>query len=1253
MNFFQNSVLNKHLKAQDLKAIKKAFEEFSTYFHNPEIQQNIREAKEEQFQEGFLRELFVNILGYTLNPSPNFNLTTEYKNVKDSKKADGAILLYKQLALEHAPTPVAQVIAVIELKGTETTDLNRIEAQAFGYKNNQPECTYVITSNFEKLRFYIDNAIEHIEFNLFTLTEKEFELLWLCLAFVNIEKNLPKRIKDESVSQEDVITKSLYNDYSLFKRELHQNLVALNPDYDPLTLFKKSQKLLDRFLFLFFAEDRQLLPPNSVRLILDDWRDLQDRDVQIPLYDRFKKYFEYLNTGFKGKRYDVFAYNGGLFKTDELLDALKIDDELLYRHAMKLSTYDFVSEVDVNILGHIFENSLNELDEIKAQLEGQQVDKAKSKRKKDGVFYTPKYITKYIVDNTVGKLCTEKKAELELIEEEYTTDRKRTKKTIQPLFDKLTAYRTWLLQLTICDPACGSGAFLNQALDFLINEHKYIDELQAKLFGDAMVLSDFEKNILENNLFGVDLNEESVEIAKLSLWLRTAQLNRKLNDLNNNIKCGNSLIDDPAVAGDKAFNWQEEFPTVFPEKAKRAWHITTATHNSRYSQRMIDYHVQVGDPVWLSEKEEIIVTETIAKIVIEDKLNVMAYNICGDHMHIVMACEEEELPSIMQKIKSMSARACNIAMGRTIPNENNTSAMEHAPSLNGKRGTTQFHLWTQKFGSKEIVTEEQLNNTIAYVQNNRVKHQLTSQHIDNNNSCGACSTAVDDTYADNNGVCSNTHAGNSANSAIPSNGDGACSIAISTAINTAINTAIDTIAATFISSVSHALRTEYKGGFDVVIGNPPYGAELNNQDKDKLISNYSCFKGNFDIYSAFIQLAFRLNRTNGFWGFINPVSWQSGESYFSLRQYLVENGKLEIGIKLPYDVFADAYVDTGIYIIRNCKSDSYFSSVFEFPVKSKFYGDINTEIQMKKLPSEYWLKLDSLKIVLNPAFYELLPKIFDQTIPLATITNSIRGILPNDDDVHKIKKPDDKLFFVGGLYRYTYSKDFEGVNYGEHLKEKPKDYSYFQGERILIRRLINRQFRVMAAFANNEFVNKKDLYNLKIDDHNFDLKYLLAIINSKLISFLKIKGSTNATKDDFGQLTLSDIRQIPIKPITFIAQQPFNEMVNRLMEKIVEYQFVQHQLSDLIKEKFDIPKLTSKLQIWNDLEFGEFLNELKKAKVQLNLSSVAEWMHYFNEQKQFALAIKSEIDKTDKEIDRMVYELYGLTEEEIGIVEKA
>lgn len=566
MAFFQNSVINKYIANLDKQTLHSAYAKFRAHFHNATIQDNIRGSKEEQYQGEFLIDLFVNVLGYTKNPTPNFNLTTEYKNVKDSKKADGAIIINEI------------VKAVIELKGTNTTDLNKIEVQAFGYKNNQPECEYVITSNFEKLRFYVDNAIEYLEFNLFTLSEKEFELLYICLSYDSIAKGLPKQIKDESVSQEALITKKLYQDYSVFKSELYHSLVKLNPQYEPLELFKKSQKLLDRFLFIFFAEDRALLPTNLIFRINKEWQQLREMRIEVSLYDRYKIYFNDLDQGAKvslpafsqtatkqKEEFQIYAYNGGLFKTDELLNDIKIDDALLFSHTVKLSNYDFASEVDVNVLGHIFENSLNDVDEIKAQLEGQEVDKTKTKRKKDGVFYTPKYITKYIVDNTVGKLCIEKKEELKINEDDYKIDKKRTTKAKQILLDNLEAYRTWLLQLTICDPACGSGAFLNQALDFLITEHAYIDELQAKVLNVPMVLSDIEGSILENNLFGVDINEESVEIAKLSLWLRTAQPNRKLNDLNSNIKCGNSLIDDIEVAGDKAFNWENEFKQVFSQ----------------------------------------------------------------------------------------------------------------------------------------------------------------------------------------------------------------------------------------------------------------------------------------------------------------------------------------------------------------------------------------------------------------------------------------------------------------------------------------------------------------------------------------------------------------------------------------------------------------------------------------------------------------------------------------------------------------
>lgn len=130
MAIFQSSVLKKHLKQLNVDAAGKAYKKYIDYFHNTEIQQNIRESKEEQYQAKFLDELFVNVLGYTMNPQPNFNLTTEFKNVKNSRKAVGAIL--------HKD----EAIAVIELKSTKTKDLESIRQQVFDYKANQPGCVY-------------------------------------------------------------------------------------------------------------------------------------------------------------------------------------------------------------------------------------------------------------------------------------------------------------------------------------------------------------------------------------------------------------------------------------------------------------------------------------------------------------------------------------------------------------------------------------------------------------------------------------------------------------------------------------------------------------------------------------------------------------------------------------------------------------------------------------------------------------------------------------------------------------------------------------------------------------------------------------------------------------------------------------------------------------------------------------------------------------------------------------------------------
>jgi hypothetical protein len=123
----------------------------------------------------------------------------------------------------------------------------------------------------------------------------------------------------------------------------------------------------------------------------------------------------------------------------------------------------------------------------------------------------------------------------------------------------------------VIDPACGSGAFLIAAFDYLMREYERVNQAIAalELQGDGSAefvgqrsLFDLNKTILNSNLYGVDLSPESVEITKLSLWLKTAEAGQTLTYLDDNIKVGNSIVDDSSVA-ERAFNWQAEFPGVF------------------------------------------------------------------------------------------------------------------------------------------------------------------------------------------------------------------------------------------------------------------------------------------------------------------------------------------------------------------------------------------------------------------------------------------------------------------------------------------------------------------------------------------------------------------------------------------------------------------------------------------------------------------------------------------------------------------
>lgn len=540
MAFFIKSVTDEYLKKLDESKVKAAFEVLKIQFSESR-QRRILTTNEIGFQAEFVEKLFDKVLGYIRFDEDNWNIKREHNSETSNERADAAIMI---------DSDESKTLAIIELKSTKTHSLQSIEEQVFNYfQQHQPICRYAITSNFQMLRLYVDDNQGFEEFDIFDMVNNErfdrFKLMYLYLNANFVLQNLPAKIREATIIKEKAITDRLYSDYKNFRVILHTDLQDQNPKINKFLLFKKTQKLIDRFIFIFFAEDKGLLPALTVQTCISNW----EKSKQGSLLDAFKLLFVELNNGNDTK--GIFAYSGGLFEPDTMLDSLKLDKGYtLFNHLPILQGYDFKSTVDVTILGHIFEHSLNDMDEMKALSEGKSLEKSKTKRKKEGVFYTPQYITRYIVDNTIGALCRKKEHELGIVEGKLASKK------------QLNAYRDWLFSLTVIDPACGSGAFLNAALTFFISEHQRIDERMAGVNNELIEYKDYSDKILKNNIFGVDLNEEAIEIAKLSLWLRTAKQGQKLTELSENIKVGNSLISDPSVS-DAAFNWHKKFEHIF------------------------------------------------------------------------------------------------------------------------------------------------------------------------------------------------------------------------------------------------------------------------------------------------------------------------------------------------------------------------------------------------------------------------------------------------------------------------------------------------------------------------------------------------------------------------------------------------------------------------------------------------------------------------------------------------------------------
>ena len=286
--------------------------------------------------------------------------------------------------------------------------------------------------------------------------------------------------------------------------------------------------------------------------------------------------------------------------------------------------------------------------------------------------------------------------------------------------------------------------------------------------------------------------------------------------------------------------------------------------------------------------------------------------------------------------------------------------------------------------------------------------------------------------------------------------------------------------------------------------------------------------------------------------------------------------------------------------IRDSVSREYL--IYRFP-KRTLFPDMEA-IPYTSIPIRL-IKRPDYKIVLEPCAQDILLRASSspQFVPLESFTISTQGLAPSKYNFQpKQKVISDYPFVVKGQV-YRYQLDIQEVLY-TNLDDRPSLKKFYEKTpKILVRRVVSRKDRLMATSFEEKLVFKKDINPFVINDSSWNVRFVTGILNSKLISYLYVNTSSIATKDDFRQTTLAELRRLPIPVLSLHSQN----------------------------QKLKHDKMVSLVETMLDLN-----KQLAKAKTSHEKT-----------------ALKRQIEATDRQIDKLVYELYGLTDEEIAIVEES
>jgi type I restriction-modification system DNA methylase subunit len=395
------------------------------------------------------------------------------------------------------------------------------------------------------------------------------------------------------------------------------------------------------------------------------------------------------------------------------------------------------------------------------------------------------------------------------------------------------------------------------------------------------------------------------------------------------------------------------------------------------------------------------------------------------------------------------------------------------------------------------------------------------------------------------------------------------------------------------------------GGFDAVIGNPPYGAFTGEIESHYFRENYVSPANSLDTFLLFVERGHKLLRNRGFLGMIIPSGWVSTPSAKPLRNLFIQSFKPLSFVSLPFDVF-HAYIDTVVVtaqrVPRPEREESDIVQLFVFPSKFKINSVAEFAQFQKAANYRDWLgsKHTEFLITCSRAETKILDKVRQQPATLDDFVLVKRGIEVFGPQSSKIGLINPKPAFTGVLQRYNLQHGEKAFVSYDSETEASKPFEYFSSPRILLRQVLSRKLRLQGVLTSDAFLTNQSVQSLIANARRGPcpaLQVLLAILNSRLLSWYFVNFNSVARRDDFPKIIIQQTRELPFPALG--AEGTHNVRIVRLVNSILD-----------------------------------LYGKLSEARTP-----------------QEKTGVEREIAATDAQIDRLVFELYGLTEEEIKIVE--